>query len=491
MAHGYKGIFSFDFSPALDSIHEIHFYNSRKGFPSDQLINMEEVRNELIFPASVGVFSYQAESDSFLINTKYSRLFGPNEHIVEMEEDILGNIYFITGSRVGRLSFDAFGKAEIDESVFNKIKDKLNDGLSYIHVIDPQDVLFGAKDGFIHYQADKVKSFLPFHTHLSYVYNTSGETDSLLMAGRSVITQGLKLPYDLNSLRLEYTATYFEDADKTQYSYYLKNFDQGWSDWGANTEKEYTNLPEGTYVFHLKARNVYGKESTAEPFTFTIRPPFYRSTWAYVIYVVSAFTVLALVIFQIDKRYQKERKFILIKQQRELNQKDHLIKDLTDKTEQEIVKLKNEKLQSEIDHMNRELTSSTIHLINKNEVMGSVRTHLEDILKKNERSGFSEELRRIIKSIDHNINSDGDWKQFELHFNHVHGDFTKRLVEAFPQLTPQEIKLSAYLRLNLNTKEIAQLLSISVRGVEISRYRLRKKLNLDRNENLTEFILKF
>ena len=169
MAHGYKGIFSFDFNTALDSIREIHFYNSRKGFPSDQLINMEEVRNELIFPASVGVFSYQAESDSFVINTKYSHLFGSNEHIVEMEEDILGNIYFITGSRVGRLSFDAFGKAEIDESVFNKIKDKLNDDLSYIHVIDPQDVLFGAKDGFIHYQADKVKSFLPFHTHLSYV----------------------------------------------------------------------------------------------------------------------------------------------------------------------------------------------------------------------------------------------------------------------------------------------------------------------------------
>jgi DNA-binding CsgD family transcriptional regulator len=73
----------------------------------------------------------------------------------------------------------------------------------------------------------------------------------------------------------------------------------------------------------------------------------------------------------------------------------------------------------------------------------------------------------------------------------VHGDFSKRLKVAYPGLTPQEMKLCAYLRLDLSTKEIAQLMHISVRGVEISRYRLRKKLELDRQDNLLDFILNF
>ncbi|MBD0259794.1 MAG: hypothetical protein ICV83_29095, partial [Cytophagales bacterium] len=101
------------------------------------------------------------------------------------------------------------------------------------------------------------------------------------------------------------------------------------------------------------------------------------------------------------------------------------------------------------------------------------------------------ELRQIIQEIDKSISSDADWHRFEMNFNLVHGDFIKRLLHQYPSLTPQEVKLSAYLRLNLNTKEIAQLMNISIRGVEISRYRLRKKLNLVRDDNLTEFVLKF
>ncbi|HTJ49271.1 MAG TPA: LuxR C-terminal-related transcriptional regulator [Cyclobacteriaceae bacterium] len=97
----------------------------------------------------------------------------------------------------------------------------------------------------------------------------------------------------------------------------------------------------------------------------------------------------------------------------------------------------------------------------------------------------------ISINIENNISADADWEQFQFHFDRVHGDFSNRFKVAFPLLSPQEIKLSAYLRMNLSSKEIAQLLNISVRGVEISRYRLRKKLNLDRNRNLQDFILNF
>ncbi|MFM8449201.1 MAG: helix-turn-helix transcriptional regulator, partial [Haliscomenobacter sp.] len=73
----------------------------------------------------------------------------------------------------------------------------------------------------------------------------------------------------------------------------------------------------------------------------------------------------------------------------------------------------------------------------------------------------------------------------------VHAHFLRRLKERFPQITPKDQKLCAYLRLNLSSKEIAPLLGISVRSVEVSRYRLRRKLDLESEDNLTEFLLQF
>lgn len=492
MAHGYKGIFKIEFENAYQATKGIKFYNSNKGFPSDHLINMEKINNRLIFPAQFGIFVYNDSSDRFEKDEVLSALFNDNEHIVKIEEDILGNIFFISNQRIGRLSFDKFGTGSIESRVFNKIKDLLNDDLGTIQVLDAKNILFGAKTGFIHYNTDKEKKMQSFFTHIKRVINTSSEVDSLMLEGKGVLHSSMApLEYHLNSLRFVYSASFFESPEKTEYQYFLKNFDNGWSEWTNKVEKEYTNLPEGDYEFHVRARNVYGTLSEADAFHFSVYPPFYRSKLAYFIYSLSGFFLIGLTFYHFDKKLTREKKQMMIQQEHELNQKNNQIEQITSQSEQEIIKLRNEKLRSEIDHMNKELTSSTIHLINKNELLNSVKLGLSEILRRKEKSSHNDELKRIIKNIDHNITSDADWKHFELHFNHVHGNFTNRLLEKFPKLSPQEIKLSAYLRLNLTTKEIAHLLNISVRGVEISRYRLRKKLMLDRNDNLTDFMLKF
>jgi DNA-binding CsgD family transcriptional regulator len=492
MAHGYKGLFKIKFDKAFEQIESLRFYNSKDGLPSDQLVNMEKIRNELVFPALYGVFRYDKATDRFMKDDIFSSYFNENEHVAEMEEDIQGNIYFISNERVGRLSIDAFNKANMEDRLFIPLREYLNDDLSNIHVLDMKNVLFGAKEGFIHFNANKVKPFNPFHTHITHIINISQETDSLLYTGRMTEKDpGLSLPYAHNSLRFIYASSFYESPEKTQYRFYLENFDMGWSEWTSKTEKEYTNLPEGDYIFHVQARNIFGTLSSAKSFHFQVKPPYYRSHIAYTFYTLLSMVLLGLTFFQAEKRFRKEKTQLMLDKEKQLEKKDKEIISITNQSEQEIVKLRNEKLQSEVDHMNRELASSTIHLIQKNELLSSVKQELQHILKDGEKSGHAEELRKIIKSIDSNITNDESWKQFEMHFNHVHGDFTKRLLEKYPSLTPIEFKLSTYLRLNLSTKEIAQLLNISVRGVEISRYRLRKRLNLDRNENLTDFMLRF
>jgi len=104
---------------------------------------------------------------------------------------------------------------------------------------------------------------------------------------------------------------------------------------------------------------------------------------------------------------------------------------------------------------------------------------------------LEKEVGRILKMVEVDANFDADWEHFSRNFDHVHSDFLKRLGERFGHLSPNEYKLCAYLRMNLSSKEIASLMNISVRGVEASRYRLRKRLGLDTETNLTDFLIRF
>ena len=106
-------------------------------------------------------------------------------------------------------------------------------------------------------------------------------------------------------------------------------------------------------------------------------------------------------------------------------------------------------------------------------------------------SQTKEALKNIVKEIDATLRVREGWQQFEYHFDKVHGDFLSRIREQYKDLTPSEQKLCAFLRLNMNTKEVANLMGISLRGVEVARYRLRKKLGLDKWQNLSSFILEY
>ena len=121
-------------------------------------------------------------------------------------------------------------------------------------------------------------------------------------------------------------------------------------------------------------------------------------------------------------------------------------------------------------------------LIRKNEFLATLKKELNDLEK-------GKELNKIIKIIDKNINNTEDWKFFEEAFNNADKDFLKKVKKKHPALTPNDLKLCAYLRLNLSSKEIAPLLNISHRSVEVKRYRLRKKMELSHETSLTNYIL--
>jgi len=151
--------------------------------------------------------------------------------------------------------------------------------------------------------------------------------------------------------------------------------------------------------------------------------------------------------------------------------------------EKEIHRLENDKLRQDLEFKNRELSAATLHLINKNEVLNDLRNKL---------SGSAEVqpgINQAIRQIDQTINLDQDWQKFSRHFGEVHPDFFRKLKMLFPAITPNEERLCAYLAINLNTKEISQMLNVTTAAIDKSRNRLRKKLNVGPEVNLNDFLI--
>lgn len=148
-------------------------------------------------------------------------------------------------------------------------------------------------------------------------------------------------------------------------------------------------------------------------------------------------------------------------------------------------RLKQKQLEKDLNFKNKKLTTQSLNLVQKNEMMMELREKVQDL--KQEVS--VKELNNISHIVDYSFNLDKDWEQFQMHFEEVHSGFYHILKERCPDMTPNDMKLCALAKLNLNIKEMAAILGISPDSVKTARYRLRKKLNLDTDQNLTQFMI--
>lgn len=156
-------------------------------------------------------------------------------------------------------------------------------------------------------------------------------------------------------------------------------------------------------------------------------------------------------------------------------------------TQKENARLREQKLQQELDHRNQQLTSYTLNFIQKNELLEELKEHVEALQK--QKQWTAHDFRSLRQRIQQHVSIDQDWENFKLHFEHVHPDFFRNLTDAFPDLGPSEMKLCALIRLNMNIKESALVLGISPDSVKTARHRLRRKMNLDAEDNITDILM--
>jgi len=498
IGHGYKGVYRLKLNHSLDSIVEIRQYAENEGFPSHFELNVMEFNNQVIVSSNRGIFTYNYDSDAFEFNQDLTEIFGP-VNVMNLIEDQHGNIWYFSATETGMLKSNFDGSFNKTVRPFNPIHQKVISNYEHVYAVDKSNILFSTEEGVIHFDAEFIKDYkTDFDVSIRQVEILP---DSLIYGGyflqKQDVMTGQEIKFRNNSLRFSYSAISYEFSQDNEYSYILEGFDENWSEWSLTAEKEYTNLHDGEYKFRVRARNVYGYESESEPYSFVILPPWYTSLLAYIIYIILFVILVIIIIRSVFRKIEKEKLALNEKQKADLKEREKQYEEESLKSEQEIIKLRNEKLEAEnqknlaeLDSKTKELASVAMQITYKNELLTRIKQKLIKVSSKMLHMESKMQVDALIKTLEKDIITQDEWERFEVHFDQVHEDFIKKLRINYSELTPKDLRLCAYLRMNLSSKEIAPLLNISVRGVEISRYRLRKKMGLGRDANLTDFMMK-
>jgi len=350
------------------------------------------------------------------------------------------------------------------------------------------EMVFGGNEGFTLFDPEGISQNL-FRgkviindirvMHKSIALDSCKINSNLLLSG----ADSIKLGYNENILSLDFIAINYSNPKGVKYSYRLEGFDSDWVFTDAsNRSVTYTNLKPGEYVFTVRASysNVNWGTSLSRLHIF-VEPPFWQKAWFHTLCLV-VFLFLLILFVRIRMKATKK---LLSGQNKQLS-----VENL--EKSKEILLMQNKKLDSDLNEVQKKNAELTYLNLNAGHHIKKVYNELIEVEKcASNISDSKRQLRQIIKTIEQSsddlLNIDSTLTNT---VNLLFDDFQKRLLQIYPKLTTQDLRLCSYIRLNKSNKEIANLLNITSASLDTSRYRLRKKMKLSSDINLNEYILK-
>lgn len=485
-SHPYRGIYKIMLSADQRSFN-YELFTEKDGLPSTLHNSVFRVKNRVVFTTDRGIYEYDAAIKKFIPSPLLFSIFG--DMVMQyLNEDMDGNIWFCTGKKIGVVSFED-DKLPPAITYFPELTGKILSGFESVYPYNKENIFIASTSSIIHLNFKKYIIAKTKPSVLLTQVKMSGKNDSLVFGGYFHQSLDSLHPLADNSLlhfRNKNNSFHFEFSSpglqsNIVYSYQLKGYDKDWSVPASKTEKEYTNLPGGSYTFLVKAYDNLGNESAPVSYSFVIDAAWYKTLWAYLAYGIILMT--SMYIFHKVQLKKFNRQQILFEEEQKRLKYIHQLE--MEKNEKEIIQLQNEKLLNEVIYKNKELADVSMHLVERSDALIKVKDELQRLHKK---TGGNHDVKKAIELVNEIEKNNSNWEQFAAHFDEINNDFIKKLKTKFPHLTSTDLKVCTYLQLKLATKEIAQLMNISVRGVEISRYRLRKKLQLQTGETLNGFL---
>ncbi|MFK7832754.1 MAG: triple tyrosine motif-containing protein [Winogradskyella sp.] len=434
---------------------------------------MVKSNNSVLYTFKEGVYRYNVDNEMFKKDTLLSELFSGSKYISgKLFNDLEGNKLWgfsekeIIYIEPGKLS----SEPKINVIAMSSELRKSKSAYENILYLENDNYLIGTTEGYLIVDLNKLEN-KALNIHLTRIDYGSRSNDLKPLDLNGENEFGNKV----NNIRFKYSVTNYSKLSTSKFQYKLNGFYDNWSNWSSNPEVFFKNLPHGEYTFEARALTDGILSTNIVSHKFTIDKPWYLKPLAIVSYVLLALLFI-YVLYHFNKRhYKREQQKLIENKERQLE-----LEQL--ENQRQVIQFKNQNLQLDIENKNRELGMATMNLVKRNELLNSIKEELS-------KSKSLSDVTKVVKLINSNLNNTNDWELFEEAFNNVDKDFMKKIKTLHPSITPNDLRLCAYLRLNLSSKEIAPLLNISHKSVEVKRYRLRKKMELDHDQSLSNYII--
>ena len=471
VSHEYKGVFRLKLDNKLLKTSKFTTYKSPTKGKNASLVKFNNV---IYYAYKEGIFKLNTNSKEFEKDKLLSSVFEKDEYtsgkmIVDKSNKIwLFSKNYIHYFTLSKLSSDLKQNTiPIPSSLTNSML-----GFENIAQLSNHGYLIGTTDGYYTMNIND----LSFKNYTVSISNISINKLNEQSFNASISNLG-EFKYTENNITFNYTVPEYNKYINAEYQYLLEGVQNEWSVWNAKPTVNFKNLSPGEYTFKVRAKIANSSPENMATYSFTILKPWYITNLALIFYII----IIMIMAHFINKAYKKHYN----KQREKLIEENNLLLEIKElENSQELMKVRNEQLSQDVDTKNRELAVSTMSLIKKNELLTLIKEDLKNTTEEGNKS-----IKSVITNITKNISEEDSWNVFKEAFDNADKDFLKKVKAAHPSLTPNDLRLCAYLRLNLSSKEVAPLISISVRSVEIKRYRLRKKMELTHEQGLVEYIL--
>ena len=472
--HEYKGVYNVQFDATFKTVAKQEKENSvQKGLYSSLI----KFQDQIFYANKDGIFVYSPAKKAFHLHPEIGNLFQKDDYTSgKMVKTSTDDFFLFTKKFTYRVSKNSLDNSLLLESfpITNHMRSSIV-GYENMVKIDEDTYLFGSHSGYLIFYYNLYKKFQrPLELQINQVISSKVDGSKSFQA---LNKSSVLLDYSYNTLEIDYSVPEYTNYLNVEYQYKLAGLFEEWSNWSSSSTARFSNLNFGNYEFMVRARMGNDILSEQVSYSFKVNRPLYLSNFFLLLYFIGLI-VLIIIIHNAYKLYYKRQKRVLFEQ----NQREIQLKE--SENERRLIEIKNQQLEQDIESKNRELAISTMSLIKKNEFLNQLQSELKKYDGQPKKG-----VEQVTKIIDKKINHNDDWEFFEKAFNNADQDFFKKIKERHPDLTPNDLKLCAYLRLNLSSKEIAPLFNISPKSVEVKRYRLRKKMNLERETSLTNYIL--
>ncbi|MCF4100262.1 hypothetical protein L1I30_01160 [Gillisia sp. M10.2A] len=457
----HRGIFQFAFTPDHHQIKQLR--NFKTGSSEDKLFALGK---EIFIANKDRILKYDIINDTLI-----------QDAILEVKLKPFNKLTAIGDDMLVLEKEEALKIANVDNSFTFTLNDNLTNSRlvkNYPNTTSIGDHIFVfLDDGFLKINEAAAKD----SQQVERVY-----IEAVLINGEQVsISNSPKVPFRKNFIQFSFSSKTPGNISLPQYSYKLEGYDKEWSVPSRLSQVSYSNLPSGDFKFKVRSGV---DQSEAAIFNFSILKPWYLSVWAAIGYVFLLVLVIVLIYYYNKFKFIRKRKHL----EKELEYEQRLILQKQNfENQRRIDELEQDKLKSKLKSKSKELASYAALMARKEDILTEME---QEINKSNIKKENVKLYSKLMDIKDRQSNSQDEWKLFERNFNEVHEDFFRLLQKGYPDLTPKDLKLCAYLRMNLSSKEIAPLIGITFRSVELHRYRLRKKFHLSKNQNLVKFLLK-